>query len=651
MKDNEYRDYLTALYNRRWLFEQSPLKEGEDKVSLLFMDLDNFKAVNDLYGHEEGDAVLSTFGKILQENAKGGFPVRMSGDEFVLVLPGAREKEALQGIYETLDNAILEEARELPAMSVITLSAGIARDQDPAEGLQQIINRADNAMYAAKREGKRCCVFFEDIEEKALFEQDLADHAQEGLEKGQFHILFYPVLNIQNLMLEQTNIFVAWERENGEVISPKDYFGIMESTGFIRQLNLYFFEELCKNYDLNIHRASVNQDIRFSIHVSWLLLIERNIDKRLKEILDRYGVSADRIILAVDEASVSERESEAVIRSMNKLKKLGFSFNLIHFGKSFSSIRLFRELPVDTIAFDPNWLRDNLADEEGRKIVKSMIRLAKETGRRIHAIMLDDPKQVEYLSAYGCDGVQGTLYTEAMTFDEYKEFALKKMAMDASVVYRFRGNLEAEQEGYGGEMIGDGVAFSEGITDHWGSIRFPGGDIGRNVVNLPAKLFAKNSFTISLWVKPETVGNWSSVIYMRFLGGFISVVPYSNAEDGISVFRVSEDQNVGVWHDVTCRSIRTKEWSFLTATYDSGTQKSRYFINGRFAGVRNEVPTLIGCREVQLGGDPFQKPFDGEISALTIDCYAKTDAEISAQYKSFLSEPNFRGAIEEYWKD
>lgn len=136
---------------------------------------------------------------------------------------------------------------------------------------------------------------------------------------------------------------------------------------------------------------------------------------------------------------------------------------------------------------------------------------------------------------------------------------------------------------------------------------------------------------------------------MRYLAGFASLV--YNIGDGVSAFRISEDDYINVWHDVLCRAVNLNKWSMLSITYDAFSETARYYINGRKAGYRTNVPTLISCRQVVLGGDPFQKSFRGTVSALMIYDSAKTDTEIASLYRSFYEEPGFRGELEEYWMD
>ena len=199
-------------------------------------------------------------------------------------------------------------------------------------------------------------------------------------------------------------------------------------------------------------------------------------------------------------------------------------------------------------------------------------------------------------------------------------------------------------------IIGDGITYISGVSDRHGGIHFSGGEIGENVVELPGALFPKDSYTIALWVYPEKKMNWSSAVYARYDGGFISFVPYTGADDGISVFRISVD-NEGFF-DITTRAIRLNEWSHMCFAYDAKSESVRSYINGRKGPLSQmSMPVMIGCRQVLLGGDPFQRSYVGSISSLCIYNYALSDREAEHLYQSYAAEPGFCGSSEEYWMD
>ena len=161
------------------------------------------------------------------------------------------------------------------------------------------------------------------------------------------------------------------------------------------------------------------------------------------------------------------------------------------------------------------------------------------------------------------------------------------------------------------------------------------------MINFPEQLFSGDSFTIALWIKPDAVWSWGSVVYTAYLNGFASIVPF--AGEGISIFRIYEEGDLNGWHDILCRASDLHRWTFITVTYDAYSESTRYYINGVKSGMQVNVPIMYSCRGVMLGGDPFQKSYTGSVSAFMVFDRAKTEEEIRELYQSFLDEPGFRG--------
>ena len=649
MAEQEERDYLTGLYSRKWLFEDCPVRDRSGRFRMLYMDLDNFKAVNDLYGHDEGDRVLKCVASALSENSAGAYPVRMSGDEFVMMIPGERSREEVTAIYESIVRAISARQTEVPGLSVISVSAGAVRSEDGDGSIQHTLNLADDTMYVAKHAGKRRCVFYRDIREKAELERSIADEAPEAVENDRFDMKLLPLLNMQSGMLEQTLVMVRWVRKDGTVLDSSEYRPILENNGYIRVLDLYLLEKLFQMLSKFWKLTPAGRKVRFSIELSWMHFLDRRLEEKLSELFKKYKVKPNNLDFAVAERALSARDVDRILYGMSKVKELGISFSMKNYGSTFAAIRYLNTLPVTSMRFDSKWLHESLKKSQERKLIKSVIRLTKDAHKQIMAlgeISADDRK---FLAACGCDAAAPMESIPLYELSDYRHYIKEKIPNTSGVVFDFHGNLLDEGGIYPGTMEGDGVTFGKGVSDLRGAIHFSGGIIGENVVSLPPALFSSNSYTIALWICPEKETNWSSAVYMRYEGGFTSFVPFTNADDGISVFRISVDDEG--FFDTSCRAIRLNEWSHLCFTYDVFSESVRYYINGRRAQYHTNMPLQIGCRQVLLAGDPFQRSYEGWLSSLRIYSYALSDSEIGALYQSYLNEPGFCGSQEDYWMD
>lgn len=640
MGEKDNRDYLTGLYNRKGITEQYEALSVGSKVHIMFCDLDNFKSVNDIYGHAAGDKLLIVIAELLQECAPEAVVSRLSGDEFILAFIGERSKEELAGTASLIIDEVRANRRNMQSLSMVSISIGIVWNELAGDDLSQILHKSDAAMYQAKHRGKSCYVFFDDLADKLQQEELMESSAGEALQNGRFRIQFLPVFNMQNSCLEQTEVYVRWEKEDGTFWEQDEYRPLLERSGFIRKVDEYVFTEICGQMEKL--RIDEQQPVRVSVLLSRLLFLQENLGERLQQIMDQHGVLKSDIEIAIAEKEFEYRDSSQIIKSMKNLKKMGFSLAVIQFGADFSCFRYLRELPIVTLRFDIGYLKENLKHSRGRQIIKTLVRLGKDLKLLVVADGIVSQEEVIFLSGCGCDAAGGSYYSKLFDLEEYLLYARERLQhRNQQISYAFKDNLEAQEGGFTGTIVGDGVSFADGISDNWGGIHFAGGSAGDNVIEFPPQLFCDDSFTISLWMKPEAVWSWGSVVFVSYLGGFASVVPF--AGEGISIFRIYEEGDLNGWHDVLCHSSDLNKWTFITVTYDAFSGSSRYYIDGKKAGYQIDVPVMYSSRQVIVGGDLFQRSYTGSVSAFMVFDHAKTEEEIEELYNSFLDEPGFRG--------
>ncbi len=650
MSDQEYRDFLTGIYNRSWLFEKSPVISMKGEYSLLYIDIDNFKTVNDVYGHEEGDRVLQRTAEALSKfTGQDGYPVRMSGDEFVLLFSSVHDKQSLSDIYSSIITELFSVNAGYPGMSVISLSAGAVTKGSPDDTLNDMLKMGDNTMYAAKHSGKSKCIFYEDIMEKARSEKRIADEAPEAVNNDRFIFELLPLTNMQSGMLELTFIIPIWLREDGSKLTPHEYRPILESNGFIRELDVYILEKAFKMLDEHQFSKDKTRKVKFCIEVSKLMLLDNKLIYTLESLFDQYNVSKDEIDITVQEKTLATRDTERVLTGLEKLSDLGVTVSMRNFGSNFIGIRYINTMSASTIMLDYDWISNDLKEHHGRKTIKNIIRLIKDAHKYIVASGDFSSADRHFLSRCGCDAIGKLNISNIYYPDTYADFIKDKIPKDGGICYPFIDNLSDQNGLNTGKKIGDGITFVPGISDKWGALHFDGGEILQNIVELPSSIFASNSYTISFWVYPESDIIWTSLMYMRYEGGFSSFVPYTNADGGISVYRISDDKDG--FFDSTCRAMRLNEWCHICIAYDASDESIRYYINGRRGNEHINMPTQIGCRQVLIGGDPFQKSYIGCISALCIYDYALSERSIMDIYEKHTEEPGYRGAVEDYWMD
>ncbi len=634
------RDYLTGLYNRKGIAEKYEALPQGCPVHVLFCDLDNFKSVNDIYGHAAGDELLVEFVHLVQESAPQAIAGRLGGDEFLLIFSEEMEKSELAEIASDIMHRLDNRRKEMQVLTAVSACIGIVYNERSTSDLRTILSKSDSAMYRAKRLGKNGYFFYDELQEQILTERMMEGQSLEALENMRFRLKFLPVNNLQSSRLEQARVCLIWEREDGGIWGPEEFGPVLERTGFICKLDEYAVQQLCMQ--LAEIEKSGREYGKVGVRLSHLTYIEDGLADRLLAIMDKYGVKQENLFLGIDESAFAQRDAEQVMASLLRLKQRGFRLELLGFGASFASFRYLRELPVETIHFDPAYFKENLKTTRGQQILKTLIRLGKDLKQLMVADGVSEQEEIIFLMGCGCDAASGSYYSNELDMEEYLQFAKNRIPHGENrVAYEFQGNLLSTDGMYPGRMVGDGVIYTKGISDRWGGVHFPGGAVGENLISFPGQIFSGKSFTIAFWVKPEETCAWASVVYAQFMEGFVSVVPY--ASEGVSIFRICEDQDLNGWHDVLVHCPDAGKWTFVTVTYDAYSESTRYYFNARKAGYQLHVPMMYACSQVMLGGDAFQKAFTGTVSAFYVSDQAKTEDEIAQMYEKFLNEPGFCG--------
>ncbi len=641
------KDYLTGLLNRQGLYEWYHSLKGDCVLQFMFLDLDNFKMVNDTYGHNTGDDVLRAVAGILSESMEDVVCARLGGDEYVLVRQGELPREVMTDTAKDII-ARIEQKKEFPHISTdVSASIGILLGEQCGHELQDILLKSDKAMYRAKSTGKSCYVVFNDIVDEVFEEMDIEQHQEEALKNGEFVIYYKPIISSQTSRLFISETFLVWERDGQKRRTQEQFYPLFEKNGFIRKLNMWLFEQACLH--IQIYHERYHSKGCIGVRISRLLLLDKKMPERLPEVLRRYGVDAGEIYLGVQETAFSRNAGE-ILAAMAALKEKGFYIAVIDVGAEFYSMKYWGQLAFDAARFDAGYMQQALASPRGRQIVKTLLGMGRDLNMKVIVDGIRTKEEVNFLSGCGCNAIGGPYYSGPIPVREYLTYAVSKIKFgEQEVVFPFLHDYKSKDGAYEGTECGDGIRLDKGISDLWGSVYFPGGQPFENVLKLPCGIFSEDSYTVGMWVKAEKGEGWNSCLYARFVGGFLSYV--SRLADGNSVFRLSEDSDVHGWHDIFARGLQLGKWFFVCLTYNAQTGDMRYFLNGRKCGYLVDVPILPNCRQIVLGGDPFQNSYEGYVSALTFFDHVKSEEEIAVWYQKFLNEKGFLGEKEEFWME
>lgn len=423
-----YHDELTGLPNRRMIKKLiseiiKKCKENNGYSALLYIDLDQFKLINDSMGHTVGDKILLEIAKRLKSVCKNKcYPARISGDEFVILLKEVfldrkkLEKVALE-LAEKIISAVSKDIIIDESNIKITTSVGIAifgGDSDP----EIVMKQADNALYRAKEKGRGQIVFFtpkmQKIIDKRLYLEQLIKTA---VEKDLFFIVYQPKFTYQHKIFS-AEALLRMQDENGNIISPAEFIPIAEESGLIVKIGNYVIEKVFKFIRDNIQTLESFGMESIAINVSPTQFCAPEFVDNLINNAKKFNVRPDFIILEITEEVVAG-SIDTVLDVMNKLKKYGFKFSIDDFGTGYSSMRYLKNLPLDELKIDKSFVDDILHDEKTVAIVKTIIEMARNLKIDVIAEGVENERQFKLLYEYGCKLFQGYLFSRPLKEEEF----------------------------------------------------------------------------------------------------------------------------------------------------------------------------------------------------------------------------------------
>lgn len=641
------KDYLTGLWTRRAMYTYYQSLELGSRIHFMFLDVDNFKIVNDIYGHNEGDALLVNIAGILQKSAPMAHGVRMGGDEFVLIFPQEVDRETLCGIAGGIIERVQSKEGAEHISTNVSMSIGILYDEKVGETLEDTLLKSDMAMYHAKDNGKGRYVVFSDIAELVLGELEMEKRQQQALRDREFEVRYVPIVMAQTPRLHMAQAYVVWNMKDGRCRGQEEFLPLFVRNGFATELNAWVIEKVLQ--DIAAFRGEKERPHRVGVRISRLQLLNVNLLPWLEGLMHDYKVKAEELELEIEESAFT-RGREEMFANIEALHKCGFRISLTGVGTDFASLRYWDMLPIDTLKFQREYLRHAFASHKGRRIMKTLMAVGRELKMDIVADGVTSREDIMYLIECGCNAVGGEYFSRPLSATAFLDYVRKNLRTEIRVTeFPFWTDYAAVDSTVRAVPIGEGVHLTEGISTNWGGVLFDGGDVRENVLELPPELLASDSYTVGMWIKPLELKGWSSILYARYNNGFMSLVPYSPGQS--TVYRVHQDDFVNHYHDILIRMAQRNKWSFLCVTYDAVTGVGRLYLNGRLAGETEDIPQLPACKQILLGGDPFQQSFRGYVSGLVFCDSVMTEAEIGDVYKDFCKDPGFVGEKEEFWMD
>jgi len=427
-----YYDTLTGLPNRNELakrldMEVVRVRRNQSFGALFFIDLDNFKNINDSLGHPAGDLVLQEMAQRLKGQVRGDDTVaRLGGDEFIVILSSlsqdgrqaiSRAREIANKIHDTISMECRIHETELH----VTASIGISMISEDATSGHDLLRFADTAMYQAKREGRNRLEFFsESMSSEVTRQLELENQLHRALKEDQFRLHYQPLVN-SAMEIIGAEALIRWENPELGLVAPAEFLDVLESSGQIVEVGGWVIETALKQMTLWMDQGLVAEDFMLCINISPRQFRDAQFAHNIHEQLARVNVPSQNIMMEVTEHNIIHNLDDAILR-MKELIHSGISFSLDDFGTGYSSLAHLKNLPVNHIKIDRSFVKDICDDPGDQAMVASILALSKHLGLEVVAEGVEELDQFHLLKQYGCKIYQGYYFSAPLSPDKMTEY-------------------------------------------------------------------------------------------------------------------------------------------------------------------------------------------------------------------------------------
>lgn len=424
-----YYDQLTGLPNKALFEEQlskslKKAKKAEQKIALLFLDLDHFKTVNDTIGHIFGDLLLKNVAKLLKKYVdEYDMIARLGGDEFVIIMKDVENKEKINNmvkkIVKAFQNPWMIDDREF----YITVSIGVTIFPDDGEDTYSLLKNADAAMHHIKENGKNNYHFYTSTMNQRMLETlELGNDLRHAIERDEFLLYYQPKIDISNRKVTGVEALIRWKHPHKGLVPPNHFIPLAEEMGLIIQVGDWVIKTACKQ--IALWSLQGYKDIRVAVNLSVMQLQQPDFVDRVKEILEETGIEPKYLELEITE-NIIMSEFKFTNKRLYDLRKLGIHIALDDFGKGYSSLNYLKQLEIDVLKIDKTFIDDILKNQNEQAIVKAVVDMAHSMKLDVVAEGVETWDQFEYLKKLYCDKVQGYLFSKPLSAMEFEEYIQK----------------------------------------------------------------------------------------------------------------------------------------------------------------------------------------------------------------------------------
>ncbi|ADK84163.1 diguanylate cyclase/phosphodiesterase with PAS/PAC sensor(s) [Desulfarculus baarsii DSM 2075] len=420
-----YHDALTGLPNRQLFNDRLAMAiaqahRGGHGLALLFLDLDNFKNINDSLGHAVGDMLLQAVAQRLTRWLREEDTVaRLGGDEFVMLIQGASDPDYIMQVARRILDSMSQPFAVGPHELYVTASIGVTIHPHDGHDAQTLVANADLAMFRAKDEGRNNIKLFTPaMNAKVMRRMELEANLRKALEREEFEVFYQPKVELRSDKVVGVEALVRWRRPDSVVVSPDEFIPICEETGLILPLGKWVLEQACS-------RAKYWHDMGFdglnvSVNLSPRQFQDNHLVDHVGEILAQTGLAPHCLELEITEGVVMHSVDEA-IETMNRLSSMGVRLSLDDFGRGYSSLYYLKRFPMSSLKIDRSFVADIATDPDDASIVNTIISMSRSLNLQVVAEGVETKEQLDFLRSKRCDQMQGYYFSRPLPARELTE--------------------------------------------------------------------------------------------------------------------------------------------------------------------------------------------------------------------------------------
>lgn len=408
-------DTLTGCYNREGFCKKAQDLLREDAVyDIIAFDIEQFRVVNDIYGIHEGDRLLQYLARIMTGFARenGGICGRISGDCFVMLLVRKNGYEEMVGY---VDKAM----ERYPLQMKIVVHFGIYQIEDRTIDVTVMYDRAVLAVKRIKGKYGEAYAYFDDsMRNELLLEKEITNSMQQALADGEFLVYLQPKCNLKTEEYVGAEALIRWMNPERGLLPPSQFIPIFEKTGFITEVDLYVWEQVCRM--LARWKQENRTLIPISVNVSRADLYHSDFMDRILELMDKYDIEPSLLHMEITETVYTENQNQ-ILDMVNQMEKLGFKVEMDDFGSGYSSLNMLTEIPVDVLKLDMRFLEGYSAGKAKGNILEFSVGLAKSLGLESVAEGVETREMVDELKRLNCEMGQGYYFSRPIPIHEFEQ--------------------------------------------------------------------------------------------------------------------------------------------------------------------------------------------------------------------------------------